>query len=133
MSHASDTFFTAVGCMDGRVQAPIAAYGQKKFNVKYPDTITEAGLVGQLAKGTLDKDLLRFKVIDVSLGKHHAAGIIVHGHQECAGNPIDDETHKQQTKDVAALITAMLPEGSTVPVIPVFVVRQADEWVVEEL
>jgi len=51
-------FFTAVGCMDGRVQEPVLAFGQQKFGAKYADTITEAGLVGLLAKKNIDRALL---------------------------------------------------------------------------
>ena len=49
MADLGETFFTSVGCMDGRVQAPIETYGQNRYHVLFPDTITEAGLVGVLA------------------------------------------------------------------------------------
>jgi hypothetical protein len=138
MSHEGETFFTAVGCMDGRVQDTIAQYGKQKFNVKYPDTITEAGIVGQLAAEVPDEKLLesvRFKVADVSIGKHHSKGVVVHGHQECAGNPVEDELHKQQVIKTSEVVKGMLSEPKP-PVIPVFVrrgVAPEPDWVVEEL
>lgn len=134
MSQAGETFFTAVGCMDGRVQKAIAKYGQEKFGVLFPDTITEAGLVGQLAIETPDPKLLesiKFKVVDVSIGKHHSKGIVVHGHQECAGNPVDDEKHKEDVKKSVDVIRSLV--GSSVPIQGVFVVHTKHGWQVQEL
>jgi carbonic anhydrase len=133
MSDASDTFFTSVGCMDGRVQEPIAEFGKKRYGVKFPDTITEAGLVGKYTEAGNDSDLgrsIKFKVIDVSVGKHHSKGIIVHGHQGCAGNPIDDETHKKQVLKSAQLMKDLNP---SVEVLPAFVNLVDGNWEVEEL
>src|SRR3989344_4425383 len=133
MSDAGETFFTSVGCMDGRVQDPVAELGRQKFGVQFADTITEAGLVGKLAADEIDPDLkesLRFKIADVSAGKHHSKGIIVHGHQECAGNPVPDENHKLQIKKAAEFVRLLVPN---VPVIPVFVIKQNGGWQVIEL
>lgn len=126
MSDTGDTFFTSVGCMDGRVQDPIARFGREKFGAKFADTITEAGLVGKLT-GDIDPDLeegLKFKIVGVSIGKHYSKGIIVHGHQDCAGNPVPDEKHKEDILKTAEIIRSFVPEG--IPVIPVFVVKNKD-------
>ena len=133
MSDVRDTFFTSVGCMDGRVQESVAQFGREKFGTEFPDTITEAGLVGKLAAGQVDsglKESLRFKIADVSVGKHHSKGIIVHGHQDCAGNPVTDDLHKVHVKKAAEFIRTLVPN---LPVIPVFVVRQDGEWKVRSL
>jgi hypothetical protein len=131
MSDLGETFFTSVGCMDGRVQAPVEDYGQKRYSVLYPDTITEAGLVGLLADNPSSELLesIKKKVL-ISVEKHHSKGIIVHGHQHCAGNPIEDELHKKQTLESAEIIRKMAPD---IEVIPVFVVKTDNGWVVEEL
>lgn len=133
MSDVEETFFTLVGCMDGRVQDPVAEFGRAKFDAKFADTITEAGLVGKLAVDQVDpglKESLRFKIADVSLGKHHSKGVIVHGHQECAGNPVPDEIHKNQIRKAAELVKSFIPN---IEIIPVFVVRQDGVWQVTEL
>ena len=133
MSNKSDTFFTSIGCMDGRVQAPIARFGQEKFDVKYPDTLTEAGLVGRLAEAKIDpnlKESIKFKSFDVSVGKHHSKGIIVHGHQHCAGNPVDDDLHRKQALKSAEFVRSFVKD---IPVIPVFVEKIDEDWVVKEL
>lgn len=143
MSQAKETFFTSVGCMDGRVQEPVLAFGQKKFGVEYADTITEAGLVGLLAKNDVDPILLDSikKKILISLEKHHSRGIVVHGHEECAGNPVDDEQHKKDTLKSAEVTAALIQKD--IPIIPVFVRRSSSArrrspegdsgWIVEEL
>ena len=119
--------------MDGRVQEVIAKYGEKKFDVLYPDTLTEAGMVGLLAKETIDEDLVKaiaFK-LSVSLEKHHSKGIVVHGHQECAGNPVSDEQHIADVKDATARIAHVIE--NKIPVIGVFVKRNGSEWIVQEV
>lgn len=135
MSQVGETFFTAIGCMDGRVQQPIAKFGQERFGAKFPDTITEAGLVGKLSKENIDQaflDSIKFKVIDVSLGKHHSKGIIVHGHQECAGNPVDDEKHRDDIRRSVSKLKSLI--GEIVPVIGIFVKRDKDGlWKAEEI
>ncbi len=133
MSDVSETFFTSIGCMDGRVQEPVAQFGRKKFDAKYPDTITEAGLVGILSKLEVEDKVfesIKYKSAVVSVGKHHSKGIIVHGHQECAGNPVDDETQKKEILASAEFIKKLIPN---IPVIPVFVVRGENGWEVVSL
>jgi carbonic anhydrase len=132
MSDLGETFFTSIGCMDGRVQAPIAKYGQDRYHVLFPDTITEAGLVGLLASNPSSEllDSIKKKVL-ISVEKHHSKGIIVHGHQNCAGNPIDDELHKEQTIEAAKVIRNSVAED--IEVKPVFVVKNESGWEVEEI
>lgn len=128
-------FFTTVGCMDGRVQSPIAEFGRRKFGAKFPDTITEAGLVGQLANNPQQSllDSIKQKLL-ISLEKHHSKGIVVHGHQECAGNPVEDEMHKDDVRKSIQIIKSLI--SSQVPVIGVFVKRSSEDsriWEAEEI
>jgi hypothetical protein len=135
MSVVIETFFTAVGCMDGRVQGVVAAFGREKFSAEYPDTITEAGIVGKLALESGQEALLdsvKLKVVDVSLAKHHSAGIVVHGHAECAGNPVPEE--KQRADIQASVVVIRTLVRNAVPVVGVFVKRNPkvpSEWVAE--
>lgn len=134
MSSQNEIFFTSVGCMDGRVQEPIANFGRREFGALYPDTITEAGLVGKLAQEKLPEDLkseFAFKLLEVSLGLHKSRGIIVHGHQKCAGNPVDDNKHLDDIRQSVERIEQMTK--GKVPVIGVFV-RETDKgWIVEKV
>ncbi len=137
MSKPYETFFTTLGCMDGRVQEPVAEFGRRKFGAEFPDTITEAGLVGKLAEESVDPNLLeplRFKIVDISLEKHHSKGIIVHGHQECLGNPVEDVRHKDDIRKSVEKIKSLI--NSSVPVVGVFVKRFINDprvWEIEEL
>lgn len=132
MAKEGETFFTSIGCMDGRVQKPVAEFGQQRYQALYPDTITEAGLVGLLANNP-SQDLLdsvKGKV-RISVEKHHSKGVIVHGHQNCAGNPIEDELHKSQTIEAARVVRDFIPED--IEVLPVFVNDTESGWTVEEI
>jgi len=137
MLHENETFFTTVGCMDGRVQEVVAEFGRKKFGAKFPDTITEAGLVGKMSQDSVDQslvDAIKFKLVDVSIGKHHSKGIIVHGHQDCAGNPVDDEKHKEDIRKSVEVIKSLV--NSSVPVVGVFVklsMQHLSKWESEEV
>lgn len=135
MSKASETFFTGVGCMDGRIHEPVREFGQKQFEAKYMDTITEVGLVGLLAKG--DQKLLNSlnNKITISLEKHHSRGIIVHGHQECAPlSGVSDDEQKDDVQRSVEKVKSLI--GSAVSVIGVFVKRDQQsktDWIVEEV
>ncbi len=131
MSDLNETFFTAVGCMDGRVQKPVSEYGQKRYGVLYADTITEAGLVGLLSNNPSTELLesIKKKVL-ISVKKHHSKGIIVHGHQGCAGNPIEGAQHREETKQALEIIRSFVPG---IEVKPVFVIKENGKWIVEEI
>lgn len=122
--------------MDGRCHEPILAFGQNKFGAKYADTITEAGLVGLLTKNNIDQALLNSikKKTLLSLEKHHSKGIVVHGHEACAGNPIDDEKHKDDIRKSVRVIKSLV--NFPVSVVGVFVKRSSQEsskWEAEEV
>ena len=124
-----ETFFTRVGCMDGRVQIPTRKFGQKLFNAEYPDSINDAGIVGILAHNPSPEFLNDFKKkLDISLNHHHSKGILVYGHEDCAGNPVDEETHKKDILDSVELIKKLKPG---IKVIPAFVRRFGKGWKVE--
>lgn len=136
MSQAGETFFTSIGCMDGRSECTVAKWGREKFGVKYADAITEAGLVGLLAREDIDQyllDSLKKKIL-ISIEKHHSKNVVVSGHEDCAGNPVENEKHKQDTFKSAEIINSFVPQG--IFVAPVFVKRNlsaSSGWVVEEL
>ena len=129
---SEETFFTSVGCMDGRSECTVAKWGRKKFGVEYADAITEAGLAGLLSKDHLDKYLIDSLTnkIKISLEKHHSKGIVVSGHEDCAGHPVSEKQHKEDILKSAALIHIMF---SKVPVFAVYVKKVDGEWSVEKL
>ena len=136
MLKANEKFFTTIGCMDGRAQEVVAEFGRRKFGGQYPDTITEAGLAGKLASEEQDQILLYSikNKLDISLEKHHSKGIIVHGHQECLGNPVEDVRHKDDIRKSVEKIKSLI--NSSVPVVGVFVRRSSSDpiiWEIEEV
>ena len=136
MSQIWETFFTSVGCMDGRSECAVAKWGRKKFGVQYADAITEAGLVGLLSKDAIDKRLLKSlkKKIVISVEKHHSKNVVVSGHQECAGNPVDDEKQKDDIRKSVRRVNSLV--SSSVSVVGAFVKRSSNDpqvWEVEEL
>jgi carbonic anhydrase len=132
MSQGRETFFTVVGCMDGRVQHLMEVLGQEKFNADYPDTITEAGIVRAISNNPSQDFLkrLKFKLL-VSVDKHHSRGILVDGHQECAGNPVEDSQHIEDIKKSVEVIKELIEKK--VPVSGVFVKRGTSGWEAEEI
>jgi carbonic anhydrase len=135
MQGVIETFFTRIGCMDGRVQLPVSNFGKEKFDAMYPDSISDAGEVGILAHTPSEEVLKTLQhELDVSLTNHHSKGIVVHGHQECAGNPVDDDVQKLHILRSVELIKGMV--RNKVPVVGIFVKRQLNNpsvWEVEEL
>lgn len=132
MSYVGETFFTVVGCMDGRVQDVMALFGQEKFDAIYPDTITEAGIVGLISNNPSQEflDGLKFKLM-VSIEKHRSKGILVDGHAECAGNPVSDEQHIEDIKKSVEAIKSLIE--NRIPVVGVFVKRIEQGWGAEEV
>lgn len=136
MSMPGETFFTVVGCMDGRVQDVMAEYGRQKFDAKFTDTITEAGIVGLISNppvGGPDPEFvknLKSKLL-VSIEKHQSRGILVDGHAECAGNPVDDERHKDDIRKSVEFICSLVE--NKVPVVGVFVQREGEVWKASEI
>lgn len=91
------SFYTAINCMDGRVQLPVIKYLSIRFKAEYIDSVTEAGPVLYLAERTgceQAKSILRRT--DISINEHGSTGIAVIAHHDCAGNPVDDRTQISQ-------------------------------------
>jgi len=121
MSQQTDSFFTSIGCMDGRVQAAVSDCGKEKFGAKFPDTITEAGMDGLLAH-TDERNFYESvtKKIAISVDKHHSQGIIIHGHEDCAGNPVDEMQHKMDIRRCVEIVKKIV-EGKGIDVVGVYV------------
>ena len=89
------SFYTAINCMDGRIQEPITNYIKKKYNVLFVDMITGAGPVKILSNKKTENLESIISCIDISLKKHKSKGIAIVAHYDCAGNPITDEEQKK--------------------------------------
>lgn len=88
-------FATCLNCIDGRVQLPVIHWIKENYEVDYVDMITEAGMVGVLTEENYSNMEHIMNKIEMSLTKHNSNIIFIAGHYDCAGNPVDDEMHKQ--------------------------------------
>ena len=74
--------------MDGRVQLPVIQYLQKRFNVDFVDSVTEAGPNLILSEGGNNHSVQSIiGRVNISVEHHDSVGIAVVGHHDCAGNP----------------------------------------------
>ena len=92
------SFYTAINCMDGRIQESVTNYIKKKYNVLFVDMITGAGPVKILSNKKTENLEPIISCIDISLKKHKSKGIAIVAHYDCAGNPISDEEQKKLLK-----------------------------------
>ena len=105
------SFFSAINCMDGRVQSPVNSYLKERFRVDYVDVITEPGpdkiLSEQTDAVTIESIQRR---LDISLQKHHSKGIAIIGHADCAGNPVSENTHHTHIRDAMKWLGRQYPD-----------------------
>ena len=95
---AHGIFGTAINCMDGRTQLPVANWMKEQYGLDYIDTITEPGpdKILASAQGQLVESIKSRLLISV---KAHGSKIIaIVAHNDCAGNPVDKEQHLLHVK-----------------------------------
>jgi hypothetical protein len=122
------SFCTAVNCMDGRTQKPVAKYLSERFGVEYVDMVTEAGPVRAVADrldGALSGGVMQR--VALSVEEHRSAGIGVVAHHDCAGNPVDDEEQKRQAINAAKHLASRF---TNLPVVALWV---GPDWTVTEI
>jgi hypothetical protein len=91
----SRRFGTAINCMDGRVQAPVARWLQETYHLDYVDAVTEPGPDRALANGHPDAAARIRSCVEISVGRHGSTVIAVVGHHDCAGAPGSREEHHE--------------------------------------
>ena len=95
---AAGQFATAINCIDGRAQRPVSEWMRINFSVDFVDTITQPGPDAALTEGqTPVIEMIRANV-GVSVTAHQSQLIAIAGHHGCAGNPVSDDTHKEQIR-----------------------------------
>ncbi len=104
------SFYTAINCMDGRVQLPVINYLMDRFGVDHIDSVTEAGPVACLAEKT-DCPQVRsiLQRTDISINNHKSTGIAIVAHHDCAGNTVDDEVQIAQLKPAVGSLAEHYP------------------------
>jgi len=112
--------------MDGRAQLPVISWIQEDCSAEYVDMITEAGADGYLVKHDRIPDAVLNK-IKISVQKHGSYRIFVVGHYDCAGHPVNEETHR---KDIIASVDKI---KKSFPDCAVFGLWLSDKWEVERI
>lgn len=101
-------FAAAVNCMDGRAQLPVINFITQNYGVDYVDKITKAGPSKYLSSKHKSMTDLIIKKVNVSIDKHGSEKVFIAGHHDCAGNPVDKETHIQQIIDSKKILEERL-------------------------
>ncbi len=98
-------FATAINCMDGRVQVPVIDFIKRNYQVDYVDMITMPGPDKMLSEAKDTPKIEEVKRwVEISINKHGSKLLVITGHYDCAGNPVDQKTHSEQIKNVISLI-----------------------------
>ncbi|MDC7223726.1 MAG: hypothetical protein PQJ60_08305 [Spirochaetales bacterium] len=124
-------FCTVINCMDGRTQLPVIHFALNRFQAKYADSLTEAGpnrILAEEAPQELIRSLMNR--LDISLKNHGSEGIVIAGHQDCAGNPTSDRMQQEQLLKAAQVLARHFPQTE---IVPVWVELKEGEWRASEL
>ncbi len=89
-------FATAINCIDGRTQLPVIEFLKQNYNVDFVDLITFPGIDGVLTSDQNDVIELIKRNVEVSIKAHASNLVVIVGHYDCAGNPVDENTHIKQ-------------------------------------
>ena len=98
-------FATAINCMDGRTQIPVAEWMKKMFKVDYVDAVTEPGPIKIISEFKDIQNIANIKKrVEISVSRHLSKAVAVVGHFDCAGNPVDKNTQVLQIADAVKKI-----------------------------
>lgn len=89
------SFGTAITCIDGRIQYPVADWLKREYALDYVDVISEPGVDRELAQGWMKVLDLKAKA-QVSAQAHGSRVVAIVGHEQCAGNPVSAAEHREQ-------------------------------------
>ena len=123
---SAEKFGTAINCMDGRTQEPVARYLRQRHNIDYVDAITEPGPIKIITENLPQVASIRAR-LRISLEKHHSSIVAVVGHHDCAGNPMPKERQLEQIKAAVEVVRGW---GVNVEVIGLWV---GDYWQAEKV
>ena len=101
-----DNFGTAINCIDGRVQVPVADWLKLHSQVQYVDMITEPGVDRVLAEGDSNRIAYIAEKLQVSIQAHQSKTLAIVGHFDCAANNVSFEEHKEQIEKSVDLINS---------------------------
>jgi hypothetical protein len=89
------SFGTAITCIDGRIQLPVAEWLKREYALDFVDIISEPGVDREVAHGWIKVLDLKAKA-QISAKAHGSRTVAVAGHEDCAANPASHAEHQQQ-------------------------------------
>ncbi len=123
----SATFATAINCMDGRTQKPVAEWVQSNYLVEYVDMITEPGCDKVLSGENITLINQIKSKVEISVKAHKSSLVVVAGHYDCAANLVTKDVHVIQIQKAVTTVKSWeLP-------IQVAGLWVNDKWEIEQL
>ena len=95
----SHKFATAITCIDGRVQQPVADWMKLHTNVHYVALITEPGPDKVLSRASTYVVDEIIRKVSFSVRHHQSPVVALCGHHDCAANHADSEEHIEQIRE----------------------------------
>ena len=128
-SMAHGTFATAINCIDGRAQAPVADWLKINCNVQYVDFTTIPGPDKALTRGHEERKGHIHEYVTISVTAHGSRVIAVAGHHDCAAYPVSREEHIASIQQAVNVVSSWkFPVSVPMRVIGLWV---NDLWMVE--
>ena len=110
-------FATAITCIDGRVQQPVADWMKLNTNVEYVDLITEPGpdkVLSEESTYVVDEIIRK---VSFSVKYHESPVVALCGHHDCAANHADREEHFEQILEGVRVLGLWLNEWGSVELV----------------
>jgi hypothetical protein len=101
---ASGTFGTAINCMDGRAQSPVADWVKMNGSVTYVDMVTIPGPDKALTQDTTGRVAHIREYVGISVNAHHSGIVAVAGHYDCAAYPASQDEHIASIRQAAKVV-----------------------------
>ena len=105
-----ERFAVLLNCIDGRTQQPLIEWARRELDVDHVDIVTEPGVDGVLARGDSTALSALLDKVCVSRVAHGATELVIAGHHDCAANPGDESSHKNDLRTAAGAVQRALPE-----------------------
>lgn len=94
----------AINCVDGRVQTPVLEWMKRHTRGELVHCVTEPGPDAALADGDAAdriEPIVRLLTEGTSVD-----AVAVAAHHDCLGNPVDQETHREQVRRAAEAVAS---------------------------
>ncbi len=103
-------FAAVISCMDGRIQIRTLEQVMTRFGARYVDNITSTGAVQHLDGSVSPTGEGLLGSLAVSIAAHSTSQVAVVAHTGCAGNPVSDDTQKNQLRSAIGVVSDRFPD-----------------------